>query len=56
MPVENSYGNASNALHVNRGIGFSLVPIRANARPELTLITSTSYGALALPKHRVSSW
>ena len=32
-------GAASNRLYVNRGIGFSTVPVRINCRPELTTIT-----------------
>ncbi|MCA1789568.1 MAG: hypothetical protein LC667_06865, partial [Thioalkalivibrio sp.] len=34
-----SFGAAGNRLYVNRGIGFSTVPVRINCRPELTLIT-----------------
>lgn len=34
-----SIGAPSNRLYVNRGIGFSTVPIRINCRPELTTIT-----------------
>lgn len=34
-----SIGAAGNRLYVNRGIGFSSVPIRINCRPELTLVT-----------------
>lgn len=30
---------AGNRLYVNRGIGFSVVPIRLNCRPELTWVT-----------------
>ncbi len=33
------YGNAGNRLYVNRGIGFSVVPMRFNCRPELTWLT-----------------
>ncbi len=33
------YGQAGNRLYVNRGIGFSLLPIRINCPPELTLFT-----------------
>lgn len=36
--IEN-YGQPGNSLYVNRGIGFSLVPVRINCRPEMTLIT-----------------
>jgi uncharacterized protein len=31
------YGQPGNRLYVNRGIGFSIVPIRINCRPEVTL-------------------
>ena len=34
-----SVGAAGNRLYVNRGIGFSLVPLRIFCRPELTLFT-----------------
>ncbi len=33
------YGQSGNRLYVNRGIGFSLVPIRINCQPEVTLFT-----------------
>lgn len=33
------YGQPGNRLYVNRGIGFSIVPIRINCPPELTLFT-----------------
>ncbi|MEZ5288713.1 MAG: hypothetical protein R2712_28685 [Vicinamibacterales bacterium] len=33
------FGAAANHLYVNRGIGFSLVPVRLNCRPELTWVT-----------------
>lgn len=33
------YGQPGNRLYVNRGIGFSLVPIRLNCPPELTIFT-----------------
>lgn len=33
------FGAAGNTLYVNRGIGFSDVPLRINCLPELTLIT-----------------
>ncbi len=35
----NNYGAANNRLYVNRGIGFSVIPMRFNAAPELTLVT-----------------
>lgn len=34
-----SIGAAGNRMYVNRGIGFSAVPVRIFCRPELTLIT-----------------
>jgi len=33
------YGQQSNHLYVNRGIGFSILPIRINCPPEITLFT-----------------
>jgi uncharacterized protein len=33
------YGQPGNQLYVNRGIGFSLIPIRINCMPEITLFT-----------------
>ena len=36
------YGKAGNRLYVNRGIGFSKVPIRINCRPEVTIFTLRS--------------
>lgn len=35
------YGQGDNQLYVNRGIGFSAVPIRINCPPELTFFTLT---------------
>lgn len=37
--VEEGYGAPGNRLYVNRGIGFSGVPLRFLCRPELTLFT-----------------
>lgn len=37
--IDPSFGEAGNQLYVNRGIGFSTVPVRINCRPELTTIT-----------------
>ena len=37
-----NYGEAGNNLYVNRGIGFSDVPIRINCAPEVTLFTLRS--------------
>jgi uncharacterized protein len=34
-----NYGAQGNHLSVNRGIGFSIVPIRINCVPELTIFT-----------------
>ena len=34
-----NYGAEGNQLYVNQGIGFSVVPLRLNAPPELTLFT-----------------
>lgn len=39
--IEN-YGKPGNHLYVNRGIGFSRVPIRINAPPEVTVFTLQS--------------
>lgn len=36
------YGQPGNRLYVNRGIGFSIVPIRLNCPPEVTLFTLRS--------------
>ena len=35
------YGADGNRLYVNRGIGFSVLPLRLNCPPELTLMTLT---------------
>lgn len=37
--IDPSYGQPGNRLYVNRGIGFSIVPIRINCPPEVTLFT-----------------
>lgn len=37
--IEDDYGEAGNALYVNRGLGMSLLPLRINAPPELTFFT-----------------
>ncbi len=37
------FGKPGNHLYVNRGIGFSRVPLRINAPPELTLFTLRSH-------------
>lgn len=34
-----AYGRAGNQLYVNRGIGFSVLPLRLNCPPEVTLFT-----------------
>jgi predicted MPP superfamily phosphohydrolase len=33
------YGQPGNRLYVNRGVGFSIIPARVNAPPELTVFT-----------------
>jgi len=33
------YGEPGNRLYINRGVGFSVVPARVNAFPELTVVT-----------------
>ncbi|PMB50479.1 metallophosphoesterase [Fischerella thermalis CCMEE 5201] len=38
------YGQLGNHLYVNRGIGFSIVPIRINCRPEITFFTLRQSG------------
>ena len=40
--IESKYGQSGNNLYVNRGIGFSDVPIRINCAPELTFFTLKS--------------
>ncbi|HEY5060136.1 MAG TPA: metallophosphoesterase [Gemmatimonadaceae bacterium] len=35
------FGQAGNRLYINRGVGFSIVPARVNAVPELTVFTLT---------------
>lgn len=35
------YGEQGNHIYVNRGVGFSILPIRVNAFPELTVFTLT---------------
>ena len=40
--VEEDYGEAGNKLYINRGIGFSDVPIRINCAPEVTFFTLKS--------------
>lgn len=39
--IEPEFGAAGNRLYVNRGIGFSDVPIRINCSPEVTVFTLT---------------
>lgn len=36
------YGQSGNHLYVNRGIGFSIIPIRLNCPPEVTVFTLRS--------------
>lgn len=33
------YGEAGNRLYINRGVGFSVLPLRLNCPPEITLFT-----------------
>lgn len=40
--IEEGYGQPGNRLYVNRGIGFSIIPIRINCPPEITLFTLRS--------------
>lgn len=40
--VGEDYGNGGNNLYVNRGIGFSDIPIRINCAPEVTFFTLKS--------------
>lgn len=35
--IDKDYGAAGNRLYVNRGVGFSDVPVRINAAPEITV-------------------
>jgi predicted MPP superfamily phosphohydrolase len=42
--VEPGVGAAGNRLYINRGLGFSRVPLRINARPELTVLTLAGDG------------
>lgn len=42
-----SLGAPSNRLYVNRGIGFSTLPVRINCRPELNIVTlRRAHGAI----------
>jgi len=43
------YGNIGNRLYINRGIGFSHLPIRFNCRPELTIFTLRAKASLPNP-------
>jgi predicted MPP superfamily phosphohydrolase len=42
--VVDKFGAAGNKLYVNRGIGFSIIPIRINCVPEVTYFTLQSQG------------
>lgn len=42
--IRKDYGAAGNRLYVNRGIGFSMLPIRINCPPELTWFTLEKAG------------
>ena len=43
--LSKDYGNPGNNMYVNRGIGFSDVPIRINCAPEITFFTLRSQGS-----------
>ena len=47
--IDRSYGAGDNLLYVNRGIGFSDVPIRIATAPELTIFTLQSSDRLPPP-------
>jgi uncharacterized protein len=36
---QNNYGQPGNRVYINRGVGFSILPARVNAVPELTVFT-----------------
>lgn len=40
--VDEDYGNAGNRMYINRGIGFSDLPVRINCAPEVTFFTLKS--------------
>lgn len=40
--IKKDYGNAGNRMYINRGIGFSDIPIRLNCAPEITFFTLKS--------------
>jgi predicted MPP superfamily phosphohydrolase len=50
--IDSSYGQEGNRLYVNRGIGFSMLPLRFNAPPELTFfrLQGSDGGALDEPQ------
>jgi predicted MPP superfamily phosphohydrolase len=39
------YGESGNHLYINRGIGFSLIPVRFNCPPEITRFTLRSFSS-----------
>lgn len=45
------FGEQGNRLYVNRGIGFSLLPVRFRCRPELTLFRLTSESSTGALTH-----
>lgn len=47
--IEDGYGAPGNRLYVNRGVGFSTVPIRINCRPEVTFFRLLPAQATAGP-------
>lgn len=44
-----NYGAPGNRLYINRGVGFSIIPARVNAFPELTIFTLTAGDTLVSP-------
>ena len=55
-----NYGAAGNHLYVNRGIGMSMIPIRINCMPEMTVLTLRAgdggRGTAGGPSHPVTRW
>ena len=47
--IVDGFGRPGNRLYVNRGIGMSYLPLRINARPELTLFTVSRAPAESAP-------
>jgi len=42
-----SIGAPGNSLYVNRGVGFSALPVRIRCQPELTILTLVSADAVS---------